>query len=59
VPKSVSLVALLGEDTRIYGAVQQAVDRVLERIEQCAKVRVTQQGVTTYESNPFSTFLNC
>jgi conjugative transfer relaxase protein TraI len=50
VPKSVSLVALLGEDTRIYGVVQQAVDRTLERIEQCATARVTRQGVTAYEN---------
>jgi conjugative relaxase-like TrwC/TraI family protein len=44
------LAALLGEDTRIYGAVQQAVDRTLERIEQCAKARITRQGVTAYEN---------
>jgi conjugative transfer relaxase protein TraI len=51
VPKSVSLLALMGDDTRILGAVQQAVDKALEQIEQgCAQARVTKEGVTVYQN---------
>jgi conjugative relaxase-like TrwC/TraI family protein len=45
VPKSVSLLALLGEDQRIFKAVQNAVDIALEQIELgCAQARITQEG---------------
>jgi conjugative relaxase-like TrwC/TraI family protein len=51
VPKSVSLLALMGDDKRILGAVQQAVDKALAQIEQgCAQARVTQEGVTIYQN---------
>lgn len=46
VPKSVSLLALLGNDERIIKAVENATDKVLNLIErEHAKTRVTQQGV--------------
>ncbi len=51
VPKSVSLLALMGNDRRIFGAVQQAANKALEQVEQgCAQARVTQEGMTVYQN---------
>ena len=45
VPKSVSILALLGEDERIFKAIETATDRVLEGIErEQAKTRVRKDG---------------
>ncbi len=50
VPKSVSILALLGEDERIFKAIETATDRVLEGIErEQAKTRVRKDGVLTIE----------
>ena len=50
VPKSVSILALLGEDERIFKAIETATDRVLEGIErEQAKTRVKKDGVLTVE----------
>lgn len=51
VPKSVSIVALLGGDKRIFDAISRATNKVLQQIEQeCAKARVTQDRITTYQA---------
>src|SRR5262245_5495046 len=51
VPKSVSLLALMGEDKRLFDAVQRSVDKALEQIEQdCAQARVTKEGITSYQN---------
>jgi conjugative transfer relaxase protein TraI len=50
VPKSVSLLGLLGEDQRIFKAIETATDRVLEVIEhEQAKTRVRKDGVLKVE----------
>ncbi len=50
VPKSVSLIALLGGDERIFAAVEHATDKALALIERdLAKARVTKNGVTDYQ----------
>ncbi len=49
-PKSVSLLALLGGDKRIFSAVGRATDKALALIERnLAKARVTKNGVTDYQ----------
>ena len=50
VPKSVSILALLGEDERIFKAIETATDRVLEGIErEQAKTRVRKGDVLKVE----------
>jgi conjugative relaxase-like TrwC/TraI family protein len=49
-PKSVSLQALAGGDTRLLQAHETAVSRALERAESLAACRVTQDGVTTRQT---------
>jgi conjugative relaxase-like TrwC/TraI family protein len=49
-PKSVSLQALAGGDTRLLQAHETAVARALERAESLAACRVTQDGVTTRQT---------
>lgn len=50
VPKSVSIVGLMGNDQRILQAIDQSVDKVLAVIEkEAAQARMTQQGETVYE----------
>ena len=48
-PKSVSLQALVGGDSRLFGAHQRAVDRALAYAEGLAACRVTEDGKTRYE----------
>ncbi|CAN5419829.1 hypothetical protein BH10PSE19_BH10PSE19_00020 [soil metagenome] len=51
VPKSVSIVGLLGEDSRILGAIHRATDNTLGQIERaCAQARTTKYGITQYEN---------
>ncbi len=50
VPKSVSLVALLGGDERVLSAVERATDKALQLIERdLAKARITHKGTTDYQ----------
>lgn len=50
VPKSVSILALLGEDERIFKAIETATDRVLEGIErEQAKTRIKKDGILKVE----------
>lgn len=50
-PKSVSILALIGEDQRILAAVNRATDKTLTFVERaCAQARVTHGSVTTYEN---------
>lgn len=50
-PKSVSLLAMLGGDERIFSALQRATDKTLQLIERaCAQARLTKEGITTYEN---------
>jgi conjugative relaxase-like TrwC/TraI family protein len=49
-PKSVSLQALAGGDTRLLQAHETAVSRALERAESLAACRVTSEGVTTRQT---------
>lgn len=50
VPKSVSIVGLMGNDQRILQAIHQSVDKVLAVIEkEAAQARITQQSETVYE----------
>ncbi|HVV69619.1 MAG TPA: conjugative transfer relaxase/helicase TraI [Gammaproteobacteria bacterium] len=49
-PKSVSLLALLGGDERIFAAVTRATDKALALIERdLAKARITRNGITDYQ----------
>lgn len=51
VPKSVSILALIGGDKKILDAVNKAANKTLESIEHaCAQARITQKGETTYEN---------
>ncbi len=48
-PKSVSLLALLGGDDRIFSAIERATDKALILIERdLAKARITRDGLTDY-----------
>ena len=50
VPKSVSLLALLGDDERIFSAVERATDKAITLIERdLAKARITRNGLTDYQ----------
>ena len=50
VPKSVSIVSLMGNDPRILQAIHESVDKVLAVIEkEAAQARTTQNGETVYE----------
>lgn len=49
-PKSVSLQALVGEDTRLIDAHERAVSRALAHAETMATCRVTEAGVTRPEA---------
>ena len=50
-PKSVSILALLGEDKRIFEALSKATDKTLGMIERaCAQARITQNGITSYQN---------
>ena len=46
-PKSVSMQALIGGDTRLLQAHETAVSRALEHAEELAACRVTEDGITT------------
>ena len=51
VPKSVSIVGLMGNDSRVLKAIHQSVDKVLAVIEkEAAQARTTSDGDTTYEN---------
>lgn len=51
VPKSVSIVGLVGEDQRVLSAIHKSVDKVLSVIQkEAAQARVTLDGDTTYEN---------